>query len=133
MDLYNKYHHIISNHNNNDHDKIELNLGLVFRLLFFIAMFFAMFIVIGLCGFHCYLSSTNQTTYEMVKPHILEKWVKEENRRKKKYNKSHPKNNEYQAVNVSDYDYDDIDDKHYRSEKDNNMISFDQGYLKNIY
>eukprot|EP01084_Bolivina_argentea_P267689 454479_1 len=144
IDLYNKYHNIISHHNSNDsNDKIHLNLGLVFRLLFFISMFFAMFIVIGLCGFHCYLSSTNQTTYEMVKPHILEKWVKEENKRKKKYNSKLRKNvdNQYQyeAVNIDDIDNDYIDDEigieetYYRSEKDNNMISFDEGYLKNIY
>ena len=125
MDLYNKYHHIISKHNNDTTDgdegeeKIELNLGLVFRLLFFICMFFAMFIVIGLCGFHCYLSSTNQTTYEMVKPHILEKWVKEENRRRKKYYKNHPKNKEYQAVNLSEKD---IDDEYGSDDSDNIIV-----------
>mmetsp|Transcript_48388 Transcript_48388/g.77458 ORF Transcript_48388/g.77458 Transcript_48388/m.77458 type:complete len:389 (+) Transcript_48388:177-1343(+) len=151
-DLYSRYHHIISHHTNSspssnevigEQDTIELDLAIVFRLIFFVCMFFAMLVVIGLCGFHCYLSSTNQTTYEMVKPHMLEKWVKEESKRKKKYLKAHPRHQEYRAVDVSDHDHDrdvdetddtEIDDSQYRLDKQNhNMISFDEGYLRNLY
>ena len=44
--------------------------GWIFRILFFVCMFFALFVVVGLSGFHCYLACTNQTTYEMIKPHV---------------------------------------------------------------
>eukprot|EP01083_Nonionella_stella_P225323 801193_1 len=134
LDLYGKYHNIISGHNHGEH--IQLNLSLVFRLLFFLSMFFAMFIVIGLSGFHCYLSTSNQTTYEMVKPHILEKWVKEENKRKHKYHKKkhkrkHPNKDdyEYRAVAVDILSEESSD--YYRTNQ-NNMISFDAGYIRNI-
>eukprot|EP01083_Nonionella_stella_P225324 801195_1 len=134
LDLYGKYHTIISRHNHGKH--IQLDLSLVFRLLFFLSMFFAMFIVIGLSGFHCYLSTSNQTTYEMVKPHILEKWVKEENKRKHKYHKKkhkrkHPNKDdyEYRAVAVDILSEESSD--YYRTNQ-NNMISFDAGYIRNI-
>ena len=136
MDLFDKYHHIIWHHDHpsdigGSKDDMELNLGLVFRLLFFLAMFFALFIVIGLCGFHCYLSTTNQTTYEMVKPHILEKWVKEESKRKRRH---HPNDRGYAAVDVNDdteNEMSDVDGKYKR--ENNNMISFDEGLCKNLW
>merc|ERR1719464_2200512 len=59
--------------------------GWIFRILFFICMFFALFVVVGLSGFHCYLASTNQTTYEMIKPAMAEKWREEERERRLKY------------------------------------------------
>jgi len=59
--------------------------GWIFRILFFICMFFALFVVVGLSGFHCYLASTNQTTYEMIKPTVAEKWREEEQKRKQKW------------------------------------------------
>merc|ERR1711933_219556 len=108
-------------------------MGFVLRLLFCVSMFFAMFIVVGLCGFHCYLSATNQTTYEMVKPHILEKWIKEESKRKKRY---HPKKHAYAAVDISedtDTEVSDVESKYKRSVKENNMISFDEGCCKNLW
>jgi len=116
-DLYTKYHNVLLRHSSDSSvaavaDNNNFTLGVVLRLMFFMAMFFSLLIVVGLCGFHLYLSSTNQTTYEMVKPHILEKWVKEENKRKKKYFKKHAPLPAYVHVDVDVYGNGDAHPKH---------------------
>lgn len=73
-----------------DLQDLEMEVGVILKFLFFCILCAAMIVVVGLCGFHCYLSSTNQTTFEMVRPQVLEKWVKEERKRKKKYIRCHP-------------------------------------------
>ena len=77
---------------------MDLSVTLMLKFLLFCILSAAMIVVVGLCGFHCYLSSTNQTTFEMVRPQILEKWDKEERRRKMKWIR-------YQAVNVEEMDH----------------------------
>jgi len=71
--------------------------GWIFRILFFICMFFALFVVVGLSGFHCYLASTNQTTYEMIKPAVAEKWREEERERWHRYLKGKRENDDLVA------------------------------------
>ena len=52
-------------------------------------MFFALFVVVALSGLHCYLASTNQTTHEMIKPQVADKWREEELARRHQYLKRH--------------------------------------------
>ena len=52
-------------------------IGWVFRVILFICMFFALFVVAGLGGFHWYLAFTNQTTYEMIKPTLTERYIED--------------------------------------------------------
>eukprot|EP01083_Nonionella_stella_P015870 44402_1 len=118
--------------------------GWIFRILFFICMFFALFVVVGLSGFHCYLASTNQTTYEMIKPQVAEKWREEEEKRKRDYFKKHKKQREDNKADIDDSEEELGNERDRRRRKKPSTpgprrartwkepVSFDQGFCNNI-
>lgn len=84
--------------------------GWIFRILFFICMFFALFVVLGLTGFHCYLACTNQTTYEMIKPQVNVKWIMEDEERQSQYQRNQKRMIVLDEQNVDDIDGDLVSD-----------------------
>eukprot|EP00483_Globobulimina_turgida_P006610 UN06620 len=90
-------------------------------------MFFALFVVVGLSGFHCYLASTNQTTYEMIKPQVAEKWKDEERKRRKIYFNHNKDDADIDEDNYSEPDGETPRPRHLRAEP----VSFDKGFLEN--
>jgi len=82
----------IDQHHNEHSTPIQRGaFGWFFRIVFFAALFFAVFVCVGLCGYHIYLGCTNQTTYEMIKPQMVESYIKDEIKRKKKFIKTEQK------------------------------------------
>ena len=65
--------------------------GWFLRIIFFLAIFFAVFVTVGLSGYHLYLAITNQTTYEMIKPQIVDSYIKDEMKRKRKFQRKQNK------------------------------------------
>ena len=121
----------INNFNNNDNISTFNNvvyetqerstIGWLFRIVFFIAMFFALFVVVGLTGFHLYLAGTNQTTYEMIKPDVIEKYFHDERKRARKLRKAKMRlereRRQQNRININDDNKDDDPPKKLKQER----------------
>merc|ERR1711971_213126 len=82
--------------------------------------FFMLFVLIGLCGFHSFLVAIGQTTFEFIKPQNIEKYFKDEMKRKQKYLKSKKMAKEKPKMVVDNYT------KPYTN-------YFDEDFVKNVW
>eukprot|EP01084_Bolivina_argentea_P314542 544818_1 len=96
-------------------------MGLIYRGLFSICMLYSSCVSIGLCTFRTYMALTNQTTYEMIKPQVNEKWIRDEMERKKEW---YENNNEGIDNDIGfgndEYNYD-------------QYVTFGKSYIENIW
>ena len=64
-------------------------MGYVLRVLLFLALFCCLFGCLGLTAFHLYLLCTNQTTTELMRPDIVDRYLLDEMERKREFDRKH--------------------------------------------